>query len=90
MWNTIVCLLIGLFAEVAPLDPVLLKPAQAPRATPVTMPAEPSTFVLALIGAGMLIAFAAVQRWRRAPHTKSTSAPQLREAALEPRKRDAA
>jgi hypothetical protein len=90
MWNTIVCLLIGLFAEVAPWDPALLNPPPVPRARPVTMPAEPSTLVLALIGAGIFAAFAGVQRWRRVQPTKTTSAPQLREAAPEPRKRGAA
>ena len=90
MWNTIVCLLIGLFAEVAPWDPAAFNPPPAPRATPVTMPAEPSTLVLALIGAGMLVAFAGVQRWRRVQPTKTTGAAQLRDAAPEPRRRGAA
>jgi hypothetical protein len=90
MWNTIVCLLIGLFAEVARWDPALLNPPPVPRARPVTMPAEPSTLVLALIGAGMLVAFAGIQRWRRGQLTKTTSAPQLQEVAPESRKRGAA
>jgi hypothetical protein len=90
MWNTIVCLLIGLFAEVAPWDPASLNPPPVTRERPISLPAEPSTLVLALIGAGMFIAFAVTQRRRHVSPMKTTSVPTWREAAPEPQKRGAA
>jgi hypothetical protein len=89
MWNTIVCLLIGLFAEVAPWDPALLNPPPVPRARPVAIPAEPSTLVLALIGVGFFAAYVGVQRWRRAS-TETESVSHAGEAVAEPRRRGAA
>jgi hypothetical protein len=89
MWNTIVCLLIGLFAEVAPWNPVSLNAPPVPRARPVAIPAEPSTLVLALIGIGILAAYAGVQRWRRTP-TETESVSHAGEVAPEPRRRGAA
>jgi len=90
MWNSIFALLLGLFAEVAPWDPASLNPMPVRVSRQASLPAEPSTFVLALIGVAIFALFAGVQRWRRAQSMKSAGELPTRKSASEPRKRDAA
>jgi hypothetical protein len=90
MWNSIVALLLGLFAEVAPWDPASLNPMPVRISRPAALPAEPSTLVLALIGLGIFATYAGIQRWRRVQPTKPASVLRTRESVPEPRKRDAA
>jgi len=90
MWNELIALLLGLFAEVAPWDPASLNPLPVRVSQPAVLPAEPSTLLLAVIGIGIFAAYAGVRRWRRSQPTKKASAPISSESVPEPRKRGAA
>ena len=65
MLNSLVDLSATLLSEIAPWDPASLNPLPSQQGPSVFLPDEPSTFALALIGIGIMIAYAALQRWRR-------------------------
>ncbi len=70
MFQAVFSALISLFSEIAPDSPTW-NPAQylerpTPASNPLFTPEEPRTLVLALIGVGVVVAFAGVSRWLRA------------------------
>ena len=65
MLNSIADLSAMLLSEIAPWDPASLNPLPVQQGTSVFLPDEPSTLALALIGIGIMTAYAGLQRWRR-------------------------
>ena len=70
MFQAIFSALLSLFSEISPDSPTW-NPAQylerpTPASNPLFTPEEPRTLVLALIGVGIVVAFAGVSRWLRA------------------------
>jgi len=70
MFNAIFSALLPLLSEIAPDSPTWNPDQYLERPTPASnpffTPEEPRTLVLALIGVGVIVAFAGVQRWLRA------------------------
>ena len=65
MLNSLADLSATLLSEVASWDPATLNALPVQKGASVVLPDEPSTLALALVGIGIVTAYAGLQRWRR-------------------------
>ncbi len=74
MLSSIISLSTTLFPDGSTWDPALVNASPVQATGPAILPNEPTSLALALVGIGIVVAYAGLQRWRRPQPTATNAA----------------